>query len=140
MLCFLGLTIGADVFCINDSARMMRESKARRSRSQAVASVICFLPGLSLHIIRVSGKRPYSDICPQGDSCPRIFFAAIKTTAPRMYQLGKNPPHRFKSTLQSVKLGNINGHGWKDRLKISKLAEFGTDLLKKIEFRKVAKF
>ena len=99
-----------------------------------------FLPGLSIDIIRVSGKRPYSDICPQGDSCPRIFFAAIKTSAPRIYQLGKNPPHRFKSTLQSVKLGNIHGHGWKDRLKISKLAEFGTDLLKKIEFRKVAKF
>ena len=76
MLCFLGLTIGADVFCIKDSARMMRESKARRSRSQAVASVICFLPGLSIHIIRVSGNRPYSDICPQGDSCPRTVSRA----------------------------------------------------------------
>ena len=140
MLCFLGLTIGTDVFGIKDSARMMRESKARRSRSQAVASVICFLPGLSIHIIRVSSKRPYGDICPQGDSCPRIFFPAIETTAPRIHQLVKNPPHRFKSTLQSVKLGNIHGHGWKDRLKISKLAGFGTDLLKKIELRKVAKF
>ena len=69
-----------------------------------------------------------------------FFFRAIETTVPRMYQLGKNSPHHFKSTLQSVKLRNIYGHGWKDRLKISKLAEFGTDLLKKMEFRKVAKF
>ena len=48
-----------------------------------------------------------------------------------MYQLAKKPPHRCKSTLQSVELGNIHGHGWKDRLKISNLAEFGTDLLLK---------
>lgn len=82
MLCFLGLTIGADVFCIKDSARMMRESKARRSRSQAVASVICFLPGLSIRIIGVSGKRPYSDICPQGDSCSRIFFQLLRKLHP----------------------------------------------------------
>lgn len=57
---------------------MMRESKTRRSRTQVVASEICFLPGLSIRIIGVSGKRPYSDICPQGDSCPRIFFPAIE--------------------------------------------------------------
>lgn len=69
-----------------------------------------------------------------------MFFPAIKTTAPRMHELAKNPPHRLKSTLQSVELGNIHEQGWKDRLKISKLAEFGTDLLKKIELRKVAKF
>ena len=69
-----------------------------------------------------------------------FFFRAIETTVPRMYQLPKNPPNRFKSKFQSVKLGNIHGHGWKDRLKISKLAEFETDLLKKMEFRKVAKF
>ena len=89
-----------------------------------------------IRIIGVPGKRPYSDIRPQGDSCPRIcFFPAIKTTALRMYQLAKNPPHRFKSILQSVKLGNIHGHGWKDGLKINKLAEFGTDLLKKTGLR-----
>ena len=107
---------------------MMRESKTRRSRTQVVASVICFLPGIYIRIIGVSCKRSYSDI------------RAIETTVPRMYQLPKNPPDRFKSTFQSVKLGNIHGHGWKDRLKISKLAEFETDLLKKMEFRKVAKF
>ena len=137
MLCFLGLTFlyQRHLCLFEDSARMMRESKTRRSRSEAVASVICFLPGLSIRIIGVSGKRPYSDICPQGDSCPRIFFPVIETTAPRMYQLAKNPPHRFKSTVQSVKLGNIHGHGWKDRLRISKLAEFGTDLLKKTGLR-----
>ena len=111
-----------------DSARMMRESKTRRSRTQVVASVICFLPGIYIRIIGVSCKRSYSDI------------RAIETTVPRMYQLPKNPSDRFKSTFQSVKLGNIHGHGWKDRLKISKLAEFETDLLKKMEFRKVAKF
>ena len=82
MLCFLGLTIGADILCIKDSARMMRESKARRSRSQTFASVICFLPGLSIHIIRVSSKRPYGDICPQGDSCPRIFFQLSRQLHP----------------------------------------------------------
>ena len=71
---------------------------------------------------------------------PIVTFGLIETTVPRMYQLPKNPPDRFKSTFQSVKLGNIHGHGWKDRLKISKLAEFETDLLKKMEFRKVAKF
>ena len=125
---------------------MMRESKTRRSRTKVVASVICFLPGLSIRIIGMSVKGPIVTFVCKAIVVQGFFFPAIETTAPRMYQLPKNPPHRFKNTLQSVKLGNIHGHGWKDRLKISKLAEFGTDLLKKIELhparelRKVAKF
>ena len=66
--------------------------------------------------------------------------AIATTSAPQQHRLVRHPFTVF-STFVVDKLGKINQHQWQEHLKISKIAEFESDLTKliKIQFPKVAK-